>query len=106
MIEKEIINIVATKLVETYNPIAIFLFGSYAWGNPTDDSDLDIMIILDDSDEKSYVRPRKGFQALRGLKIAKDIIVYTKNEFNAYLRESTSLPYKIKNEGISLYARD
>ena len=105
MISQEKINIVTNKLVQEYNLESIFLFGSYAWGTPTDDSDLDIMILINDSKEKSYIRPRKGFKALRGLKIAKDIIVYTQNEFNLYIEEKTSLCYKIFKKGIPLYER-
>ncbi len=106
MINKEQIDTVTKRLIKAYQPISIFLFGSYAWGTPTNDSDLDLMIILENSDEKSYIRPRKGFKALRGLKIAKDLVVFTKNELNSYLNEPSSLVYKIKKEGISLYERD
>ncbi len=106
MINKEQIDTVTKRLIKAYQPISIFLFGSYAWGTPTNDSDLDLMIILENSDEKSYIRPRKGFKALRGLKIAKDLVVFTKNELNSYLNEPSSLAYKIKKEGVSLYERD
>ncbi len=82
IINNDTINIVKNKLVKAYQPVTIFLFGSYAWGNPTVDSDLDIMIIIDKSDDKSYIRPRIGFKALRGMNIAKDLIIYTKDEFN------------------------
>ena len=75
MVNKVIINTVKDRLIDAYNPLSIFLFGSYAWGTPTKDSDLDLMIIVDESDEKSYIRPRKGFKALRGMKIAKDLVV-------------------------------
>ena len=105
MINQEKIAIVTDKLVEVYNPESIFLFGSYAWGTPTKDSDLDIMIVINSSNDKSYIRPRKGFKALRGMKISKDIIVYTKNELKYYLNQTTTLPYKILKEGISLYER-
>ncbi len=30
----------------------IYLFGSYAWGNPDDESDLDLLVIMKASDEK------------------------------------------------------
>ena len=41
MISKEVIKEVKNRLVKTYDPIAIYIFGSYAWGTPTLDSDLD-----------------------------------------------------------------
>jgi uncharacterized protein len=105
MISEKTIEEVKKRLVETYNPIAIYIFGSYAWGTPTEDSDLDLVIVIDKSDEKSYSRPRPGQQALFGLGISKDIIVYTKDEFEKSSNNVTTLCHKIKNDGKVLYAR-
>ncbi|MCB9493058.1 MAG: nucleotidyltransferase domain-containing protein [Epsilonproteobacteria bacterium] len=105
MITKETIDEVKKRLVKTYDPIAIYIFGSHAWGSPTEDSDLDLLIIIDKSDEKSYSRARSGQQALFGLGIAKDIIVYTKAEFEKYSHDATTLCHKIKKDGKLLYAR-
>ena len=105
MINKETIEEVKNRLVKTYNPIAIYLFGSYAWGTPTEDSDLDLLIVIDKSDEKSYQRQRSGHHALFGLGISKDLIVYTKDEFERISGDITTLGYKIKREGKVIYAR-
>lgn len=61
MISKETIEEVKNRLVKTYDPIAIYLFGSYAWGHPDDESDLDLLIVVDKSDEKSHRRCIPGF---------------------------------------------
>ena len=105
MINKETIEEVKNRLVKTYNPIVIYIFGSYAWGSPTKDSDLDLMIVVEKSDEKSYKRPIPGHTALRGLDISKDIIVHTKEVFDRRSDDITTLEYKIKKEGQVLYAR-
>ncbi len=105
MVTQELMEDVKKRLIQTYNPIAIYLFGSYAWGTPTEDSDLDLLIVIDTSHEKTYARPRHGQQALFGLGIAKDMIVYTKDEFEKYSSDITSLCYKIKHDGKILYAR-
>ena len=105
MIEKETIEEVKKRLVKVYNPIAIYIFGSYAWGCPTEDSDLDLLIIIDESDEKTYKRPVAGYRALRGLNISKDLIVKTKEEFEQAADNITTLSYKIKNDGELIYAR-
>jgi predicted nucleotidyltransferase len=99
----QIIEKVKDKLKEAYKPKVIYLFGSHAWGRPDEQSDLDVLIVVDKSDEKPYKRPRKGFESLRGLKIAKDIIVYTIDEFEELATDVTTLCYKIKKEGIKLY---
>ena len=105
MVNQEVIEEVKKRLVQAYNPVAIYLFGSYAWGTPTDDSDLDLLIVVDQSNEKTYDRPRLGQRALFGLGISKDMIVYTKDEFEKHSHEKSSLCYKIKRYGKVLYAR-
>ena len=105
MIDKELIKEVTSRLVKTYNPIEIYLFGSYAWGSPTEDSDLDLLIVIDKSNEKSYRRTMIGYDALFGMGISKDIIVYTKEEFDKIAKNITTLGYKIKKDGELIYAR-
>jgi uncharacterized protein len=105
MIKKTIIEEVKKRLVETYDPIAIYVFGSYAWGNPTEESDLDLLVVVNKSDEKSYKRPVAGHYALRELDVAKDLIVKTKQEFESSANNVTTLIYKIKKEGKLIYAR-
>jgi uncharacterized protein len=105
MINKKIIEEVKNRLIKTYDPVAIYLFGSYAWGHPDDESDLDLLIVVEQSDEKSYKRPIPGHRALRGLDISKDIIVQTRDVFDRRSKEITTLEFKIKRDGKVLYAR-
>lgn len=103
MITTEIIEEVKNRLIQTYDPIAIYLFGSYAWGNPDDESDLDILVVVRSSNQKNHKRCITGRRALWDLNIAKDLLVYTQDEFDARAVEPYSLVYKVKNEGKVLY---
>lgn len=103
MVTAEIIETVKNRLVNTYNPRALYLFGSFAWGTPDEQSDLDLLVVIDSSDEKPYKRILKGIDALTGLRIAKDILVYTKDEFEELASDVSTLCYKIKQEGVKLY---
>jgi predicted nucleotidyltransferase len=38
-----IIEVVINRLAEVYKPREIYLFGSYAWGQPGQQSDLDLL---------------------------------------------------------------
>ena len=105
MINSKIINEVKNRLIKTYSPLAIYIFGSYAWGNPTDDSDLDLLIVVEKSDKKTYTRSLPGQQALFGLGISKDLIIYTKDEFNLYVKDVSTLCYKIEKNGRLIYAK-
>lgn len=105
MIDKNLIEVIKTKLVEAYDPLEIYLFGSYAWGHPDKDSDLDLLIVIEKSSERSYKRPLKAYDALLSIDIPKDIVVYTKNEFDQDVIQVSSLCHKIKKEGMVIYAK-
>lgn len=105
MITQETIEEVKKRLVKVYNPLEIYLFGSYAWGNPNEDSDLDVLVVIDESTERRSKRAISGSMALFGLGIAKDIVVYTKKEFQECSQKQLSLSFKVKTEGRKIYAR-
>ena len=46
MITQELLGAITRRLVEVYNPEAIYLFGSYVWGVTTEDSDIDLMVLV------------------------------------------------------------
>ena len=39
------------RLVAEFHPERIILFGSHAWGKPTDDSDVDLFVIVPETAE-------------------------------------------------------
>jgi len=93
---------IKTKLDVAYSPLSIYVFGSYAWGSPNKESDIDLLVVVDSSDKKPYKRAIEGIRALRGMGIAKDILVYTKDEFKTISEDISSLLYKVKHEGVRL----
>ncbi|MBI5307124.1 MAG: nucleotidyltransferase domain-containing protein [Planctomycetes bacterium] len=103
MVTSEIIETVKDRLIKAYNPRAVYLFGSFAWGTPDEHSDLDLLVVIDSSDEKPYKRLLKGIDALTGLGIAKDLLVYTRTEFEELANDVSTLCHKIKQEGVKLY---
>lgn len=105
MIENKTINEVVRRLINVYHPLEIYLFGSYAWGKPTDDSDLDILVVVEQSQQKRYERPVAGLLSLFGLNISKDLLVSTKDEFSKSANDKSSLYFKIKQQGRRLYAK-
>jgi predicted nucleotidyltransferase len=101
--DKQLIQLTVKKLVEIYDPETIFIYGSQAWGQPGEGSDLDLLIVVDHSEEKPYKRILNGLKSLRGLKIPKDLLVYTRAEFEELAKDKASLCFKIKREGIKAY---
>ena len=47
---RELIQDILTKLLTSYAPQKVILFGSYAYGTPRPDSDIDLLIIKETSE--------------------------------------------------------
>lgn len=104
MNKAEIITAVAKKIETQYHPQKIILFGSYAWEEPEEDSDLDLFIVKD-TDEK----PRKRALHVRRILdeenslIGLDILVYTPEELSKRMSIDDSFISRILTEGKILY---
>jgi len=105
MIEQDIIEEVKKRLIQAYGPLEIYLFGSYAWGSPDEESDLDLLIVVDELNDTRHKMKVAGHRALRNVDVSKDILVYTREEFEARAHDITTLGYKIKQEGKLIYAK-
>lgn len=99
-LKKEIVD----KITSSVNPDKIFLFGSYAYGSPTPDSDLDLAVIIQDVKSK-HKESVKLYKILRGIDLPKDIIVSSSEEFDFYKNEPGSVFKTINEKGVVLYAR-
>ncbi len=99
----DLVKSIVQRLVSSLQPEQIILFGSYAYGQPNDDSDIDLLVIVSDSDEPGYRRARAAHRALRGLGVPKDIIVMTRDEVNQKASVRSSLVSQVLREGKMLY---
>ena len=80
---QEQIDEITKKIVENFHPKKIILFGSYAYGTPTEESDLDLLIVKD-SDLPTRSQNRMVRKLLSGSKVPVDILVKTPYEFEVY----------------------
>ena len=88
---------------KTVDTEKIYLFGSYAYGTPTDDSDYDLCVIIT---EKS-IRPVDAVKAIRRALLplqtmSLDILVYRADTFFRRA-QGVTMERKIKRDGILLY---
>ncbi len=77
---------IKNKIVENLKPLdaqKIILFGSYAYGEPNENSDLDIFVI-EKSFENKWAEKRKISDLLDDIDIPKDIMVETEEFFEAH----------------------
>ena len=101
--EDPVLAEVVRRLVEVYRPERIYLFGSAARGEAGPDSDYDIMVVVPDDASPELQDCRLGYRALRGLGIAKDLLVWTRSAFDRQLHLKASLPTTVLSEGKPLY---
>jgi predicted nucleotidyltransferase len=99
----ELLEQITQKLAVTLNPEQIILFGSYAYGEPNEDSDIDFMVIVSHSDEPRYRRSRPAYRALRGMRIPTDVIVVTREEVKRKINVKSSLISRVIHDGKVLY---
>ncbi len=105
MISKENITEIARKIVERFNPEKIILFGSYAWGKPDKDSDLDLFVIME-STERPIKRAASLRRVLKDRYVPMDILVRTPEELKHRLNIGDPFIKKILRDGQVIYARD
>ncbi len=94
------IDLIKNQLVKKYKPQKIILFGSYAYGVPNKDSDIDLLVIID-TDKPFHER----IQQVRSL-LPKgqpfDLIILTPSEYQK-TRHTNSLLSEIESKGRVIY---
>jgi predicted nucleotidyltransferase len=83
----------------------LFLFGSFVRNETEADSDLDVLVVADDSVTEPRRESVRLRQALRGLHLPVDVLVVTESFFNAH-RDTPGLIYReIVETGRLVYER-
>lgn len=104
-IDESLLKDIVQRILKVAQPEKIILFGSYARGEATKESDIDILIIQP-SDLPRYKRSTPVRLALRGLFPSKDIVIYTPEEVKDWESASTSFISYVLREGRVLYERE
>jgi predicted nucleotidyltransferase len=95
---------VVRRILAVGSPLRIVLFGSRARGQANPRSDLDILVI-EESDLPRYKRAARYLRALVGVFPAKDLVVWTPEEVEAWASVPHAFITTILREGRTLYAR-
>jgi uncharacterized protein len=101
---EKVINEARDKLIKLYSPVAIYIFGSYAWGHPDEYSDLDFLIVVEKIGNR-YTDLVAGHRALALLDLPKDILLLTQEEFDQDAKDISTIPYKVMRKGKQIYAK-
>jgi len=105
---------IISKIVQSLiglNIYKIILFGSYARGTATEDSDIDLLVVLDTEEFAKTFKDRMArnltvSNALLDInrEFAMDIIVYSQGEFEYLEKKESDFIKEIKNTGVEIYA--
>ena len=106
------IPLLIEKLKST-QPEKIILFGSYAYGIPTENSDLDILVVTGDEiipssfSEKSqiYLRISKSISDIK-MKFPIDLIVHTKAMHQKFIELNSLFARELLTKGKVLYEKN
>ena len=100
-------ELVAT-IVREVNPDAVILFGSQARGEARPDSDVDILIVDPEPFTPRHSRRQataRLYLALRKLGVAKDLLLYSRAEFERFRDSTHHIIGRAHREGRVLYGR-
>ncbi|MGB8645165.1 MAG: nucleotidyltransferase domain-containing protein [Anaerolineae bacterium] len=92
------------RIVQELDPEKIILFGSYAYGKPSPDSDVDLLVVMD-TDAPIKERYLAVARLLRPRQFPVDILVRTPLEIKAAIGESNLFMEEIISRGRVLYER-
>lgn len=103
-VTEEILTAMTRRIVAALHPAKIILFGSYVYGTPSGDSDVDLLVIME-----THARPADRYLAvsrlLRPRPFPVDILVKTPGEIAQALAQSDSFIEEVMSKGHVLYAR-
>ncbi len=94
------------NILTELNPYKAVLFGSYAYGEINNDSDIDLIVVLDKDDlpknfderSENYSSVKKYFRFLKG-KVPMDLIVYTRREWDDFIKADNSFTREVLEKG-------
>ena len=91
------------RLLSQLSPVSLYLFGSYADGSYTDDSDFDFYVIVNDSETDLAALTAKAYRSIRDIKTRPvDILVGTQSRFEQRKHLST-VENEVFRKGVLLY---
>lgn len=92
---------VVRQIVEGFHPQRIILFGSYAYGEPTQDSDADLLVVLETEERPIEVAAQIAGAVDHPFPL--DILVRTPAELEAAFQRQSVFVTEILTKGVVLY---
>lgn len=104
LVPRALLRAITKRIVEAVHPERVILFGSYAYGEPTLDSDIDLLVVM-----KSTKRPIENAERISRLfpdrRFGMDIMVRTPRQLRECLKLGDYFMKEITEQGSVLYER-
>lgn len=104
MTKDEAIAIMTERIASRFRPDKIILFGSAARGDARPDSDIDLLVVLPECENRKAATI-SVMKALADLPIGKDIVVTTAEELETRGKLASTVLYPALHEGKVVYAK-
>ncbi len=95
---------IVQRIVSELHPKKIMLFGSYGYGSPTEDSDVDLLVIME-TNHRPADRYLAVSRLIRPRPFPLDILVKTPEEIAQALEKGDFFICEIMTKGQTLYER-
>jgi uncharacterized protein len=93
------------QVVATYAPRRVILFGSRARGDARPDSDIDLLVVLDDDAPREALHWSRRHEARRGYEGEVDVVPCREHVLLDRARAPGSLAATVLREGVTVYER-
>lgn len=93
------------RIVRELKPEKIILFGSYAYGTPTPDSDVDLLVVMNTQERSPIKRALPVMRLIVPRPFDTDILVRTPDEVERSRRDGSPFIKEILTKGRILYER-
>jgi len=95
------IRSVTRQIVHQFHPQKVILFGSYAYGQPTEDSDVDLLVVMDTDEPPLHAAAQIAATIEHPFPL--DIVVRTPAEFAAAVQRQGVFATEVATKGVTLY---
>lgn len=102
-LDRATLDRVVERLRSGLRPESIYLYGSHAYGRPHRDSDVDVLVVVGETDKPPYAREAEAYKLLRGLRVPVELRVVTRREFEEHAQWRSSIEREVKEKGVRLY---
>ena len=99
-------NDLLQSIIAYFSPRQVILFGSRARGDAGPDSDIDLVVLLDDDAPGEHFSAGATQEARKGYRRACDIVPWRISDFYDRARIIGSLPYTVLHEGHIVYGEN